>query len=131
MALDFANAVRLSGFLIPAFSTRRAETNVELAENQTFIVAGLLDNREKNLMSKLPLVSSLPILGNLFKSRDQSRDNTELIMMITPEVTEPLGPNEPKPESAFPNQFLKRLDAKDIQQQQPAPKRGGSGRSKK
>jgi pilus assembly protein CpaC len=127
--LDYANAVSFSGFTIPAISTRRAETNVELGEGQTFIVAGLLDNRETNLFNKLPAIASLPIIGNLFKSHNDSKTNTELILMVTPEVTEPLGPNDPRPEIAFPNQFLKRLDAKDIQP--PAPKRGGSGRSKR
>ena len=113
--LDFANAVTLQGFLIPALSTRRAETNVELAEGQTFVVAGLLDNRETSAMSKIPVISSIPILGNLFKSKIERKNSTELVMLITPEITEPLGPNDPKPTPYFPKDFLKRLEPKDIQ----------------
>jgi pilus assembly protein CpaC len=113
--LDFANAVTLSGFLIPALSTRRADTNVELAEGQTFVVAGLMDNRETSAMSQIPVISSIPVLGQLFKSRIERRNNTELVMLVTPEVTEPLGPNDPKPQPYFPKDFLKRLEPKDIQ----------------
>ena len=113
--LDFANAVTLQGFLIPALSTRRAETNVELAEGQTFVVAGLLDNRETSAMSKIPLISSIPILGNLFKSKIERKNSTELVMLVTPEITEPLGPNDPKPTPYFPKDFLKRLEPKDVQ----------------
>jgi len=114
-ALDFANAVTLQGFLIPALSTRRAETNVELAEGQTFVVAGLMDNRETQAMSSIPLISSIPIIGQLFKSKIERKNNTELVMLVTPEVTEPLGPNDPKPQPYFPNEFLKRLEPKDVQ----------------
>ena len=113
--LDFANGVTLQGTLIPALSTRRAETNVELAEGQTFVVAGLMDNRETDAMSKLPIISSIPILGNLFKSKNENKNRTELVLLVTPEVTEPLGPNDPKPEPYFPRDFLKRLEPKDLQ----------------
>ena len=112
--IDFANAVTLQGFLIPALSTRRAETNVELAEGQTFVVAGLLDRRETSAMTKLPIISSIPVLGSLFKSKIENKNNTELVMLVTPEVTEALGPNDPKPEPYFPKDFLKRLDPKDV-----------------
>lgn len=113
--LDFANAVTLQGFLIPALSTRRAETNVELAEGQTFVVAGLMDNRETSAMSQIPIISSIPVLGQLFKSKVERKNSTELVMLVTPEVTEPLGPNDPKPTPYFPKDFLKRLEPKDIQ----------------
>ena len=112
--IDFANAVTLQGFLIPALSTRRAETNVELAEGQTFVVAGLMDNRETSALTKLPIISSIPILGSLFKSKIENKNNTELVMLVTPEVTEALGPNDPKPQPYFPNEFLKRIDPKDV-----------------
>ncbi|HSP70563.1 MAG TPA: pilus assembly protein N-terminal domain-containing protein [Bryobacteraceae bacterium] len=113
--LDFANAVTLQGFLIPALSTRRAETNVELAEGQTFVVAGLMDNRETSAMSQIPIISSIPVLGQLFKSKVERKNSTELVMLVTPEVTEPLGPNDPKPTPYFPKDFLKRLEPKDVQ----------------
>jgi pilus assembly protein CpaC len=113
--LDFANAVTLQGFLIPALSTRRAETNVELAEGQTFVVAGLMDNRETSAMSQIPIISSIPVLGQLFRSKIERKNSTELVMLVTPEVTEPLGPNDPKPSPYFPKDFLKRLEPKDVQ----------------
>ncbi|MCU1337650.1 MAG: type and secretion system protein family protein [Bryobacterales bacterium] len=113
--LDFANAVTLQGFLIPALSTRRAETNVELAEGQTFVVAGLMDNRETSAMSQIPVISSIPVLGQLFKSKIERKNSTELVMLVTPEVTEALGPNDPKPTPYFPKDFLKRLEPKDVQ----------------
>ena len=113
--IDYANAVTLQGFLIPALSTRRAETNVELTEGQTFVVAGLMDNRETDAFSKIPVISSIPILGSLFKSKIENKNNTELVMLVTPEVTEALGPNDPKPQPYFPRDFLKRIDPKDVQ----------------
>ena len=121
--VDFANAVSLSGFLIPAFSTRRAETNVELGDGQSFVVAGLLDRRETSAMTKLPFISSIPVLGSLFKSKTENKNNTELVMLVTPEVTEPLGPNDPKPEPYFPKDFLKRIDPKDVQAAKPVGKK--------
>jgi pilus assembly protein CpaC len=124
--IDFANAVQLQGFLIPALATRRAETNVELGEGQTFVVAGLMDNRENDAISKIPIISSIPVLGALFKSRIERKSNTELVMLVTPEVTEALGPNDPKPQPYFPRDFLKRLEPKDVQ---PA-KSGGNGKKK-
>jgi pilus assembly protein CpaC len=119
--IDFSNAVTLQGFLIPALSTRRAETNVELGEGQTFVVAGLMDSRETSALTKIPIISSIPVLGSLFKSKIERKNNTELVMLVTPEVTEALGPNDPKPSPYFPKDFLKRIDPKDA----PASKSGG------
>ena len=104
--IDLANAVNLNGFTIPALSTRRAETDVELTEGQSFIVAGLLDNRETETISKIPGLGSLPILGTLFKSRDVKRNNTELVMIVSPEITRPLEPGQKAPLPYFPRDFL-------------------------
>jgi pilus assembly protein CpaC len=112
--LDLANGVQFNGFTIPALSTRKAETNVELGEGQTFVVAGLVDNRESELFTKLPIISSIPILGALFKSKEEKKTNSELILMITPEITEPLSASDQKPMPSYPNEFLKRLDPKDV-----------------
>jgi pilus assembly protein CpaC len=113
--IDTSNGVTLQGFSIPALATRRAQTNVELAEGQTFVVAGLLDNRENNAFTKLPFISSIPVLGALFKSKIESKSSTELVVLVTPEVTEALGPNDPKPQPYFPRDFIKRIDPKDVQ----------------
>ena len=104
--IDFANALNFNGFTIPAIATRKMETNIELGEGQSFVIAGLLDNRVTESMSKIPGLSSLPILGNLFKSRDQSKTSTELIVMVTPEITLPIQAGDPKPMIAMPKEFL-------------------------
>ena len=113
--LDAANGVTFSGFVIPAIATRRAESDVELGEGQSFVVAGLLDNRETESLSKLPFLSDLPVLGKLFTSKTKKVQRTDLMLIVTPEVTEPLGPNDPRPEIAFPKDFLVRLSQADIQ----------------
>jgi len=74
-----------------------------------------MDNRETSAMSQIPIISSIPILGQLFKSKIERKNSTELVMLVTPEVTEPLGPNDPKPSPYFPKDFLKRLEPKDVQ----------------
>jgi len=112
--LDAANGVTVNGFNIPALSTRRAETDVELGEGQSFVVAGLVDNRDTENFSKIPVLGSLPIFGSLFKSKDIEKSRTDLIVIVTPEVTMPLGPNDPKPNIYFPSDFLVRLDPKDV-----------------
>lgn len=104
--IDLANAVTFNGYTIPALSTRKAETNIELAEGQSFVVAGLIDNRETEVLSKIPGLGDLPILGALFKSRDEKKQRTELVMIVTPELTQPLNPNEPKPIPHMPKEFL-------------------------
>ncbi len=113
--LDAANGVTFSGFVIPAISTRRTESDVELGEGQSFAVSGLLDNRETESFSKLPFLSDLPVLGSLFKSKAKKTNRTDLLLIVTPEVTLPLGPNDPRPEIAFPKDFLVRLSQADIQ----------------
>jgi pilus assembly protein CpaC len=113
--LDAADGVTFNGFVIPAISTRRAETDVELGEGQSFVVAGLLDNRDTESLSKLPFLGDIPVLGALFKSKTIKKSRTDLIMLVTPEVTQPLGPNDPRPEIAFPKDFLVRLTQADMQ----------------
>ena len=105
-SLDFANALSFNGFTIPALSSRKMETNIELGEGQSFVIAGLIDNRLTETVSRIPGLASLPILGNLFKSKDVNRTNTELIVVVTPEVTMPLQPGEAKPMPAMPRDFM-------------------------
>src|SRR5262249_31669525 len=111
--IDVANGVTLNGFTIPALATRRAETNVELGEGQTFVVAGLVDNRDTDAFSKIPVLGNLPIFGSLFKSKSELKARSELVMIVTPEITMPLGPNDAKPDIYMPKDFLVRLDPKD------------------
>jgi len=105
-ALDYGNALSFNGFTIPALSSRKMETNIELGEGQSFVIAGLIDNQLTETISKIPGLSSLPILGNLFKSKTLNRNNTELVVMVTPEITTPLQPGDAKPAPQMPRDFL-------------------------
>lgn len=108
--LDFANAVQLSGFLIPALSTRRVETDVELMPGQSFVIGGLLDNRTFENLNKVPGLSSIPLLGALFKSRSRTKNNTELLVVVTPEFPDVIDAGEPGPELPFPRPFLPEIE---------------------
>jgi len=112
--LDTSVSVTLNGFNIPGTSTRQTDTDVELGEGQSFVVSGLLNQQETNAISKVPFLSSIPILGQLFKSKDDNKQRTELVLIVTPEITEPLGPNDPKPSLYFPKDFLVKLNPGDI-----------------
>ena len=85
-SLDFANAIEIEGFRIPALSTRRTETEVELRDGQTFAIAGLMNNTLTNTMSKIPGIGDIPILGLLFRSKAHQKNQTELVVMITPTI---------------------------------------------
>ena len=85
-ALDFTNAITLEGFRVPALSTRRTETEVELADGQTFAIAGLMNNTVTDTMRKIPGIGDIPILGWLFKSKAMAKNQTELVVMITPHI---------------------------------------------
>lgn len=113
--IDAADGVTFNGFVIPAIATRRTESDVELGDGQSFAVSGLLDNRDTESFSKLPFLSSIPVLGNLFKSKTSNKTRTELVLLVTPQVTQPLGPNDPRPEITFPKDFLVHLSQADIQ----------------
>jgi len=114
--LDYADGVVLSGFTIPALSTRRAETDVELGEGQSFVVAGLVNNQESDSFNKIPVLGSLPIFGALFKSKDETKKRTDLIVIVTPEITEPLGVSDNRPDLYMPRDFLVKLDPKTMAQ---------------
>jgi pilus assembly protein CpaC len=105
-ALDYSNALSFNGFTIPALSSRKMETNVELGEGQSFVIAGLIDNQVTETISKIPGLSSLPILGNLFKSHNISKSDDELVVLVTPEITMPLQPGDAKPSVPMPHPFL-------------------------
>ena len=82
-ALDFANALTISGFTVPALSTRKAETEFELKDGQSFVIAGLIDNRVTDLYNKIPGLGDIPILGNFFRSKSAQRSNSELMVLCT------------------------------------------------
>lgn len=88
--IDFANGVRFNGFIIPALKTRRAKTGLELRDGQSFALAGLLDNSETRTLSKVPIISDIPILGNLFKSKSFQKAETELMFIVTAVLVKPM-----------------------------------------
>ncbi|MGE5662849.1 MAG: type II and III secretion system protein family protein [Deltaproteobacteria bacterium] len=92
--LDFANAVILSGFRIPALKSRKAESGLQLADGQTFVLAGLIDNKTQKQVSKIPFLGDIPILGALFRNTRYSSNETELMVMVTPKIVRPLDKEE-------------------------------------
>jgi pilus assembly protein CpaC len=125
--LDFSNGITLQGFRIPALATRRADTEVELRDGQSFAIAGLLNNISQEDKNQIPLLGSLPIIGYLFKSKAESAERTELMVLITPRLVRPFNPDQVPP---LPNQFHRFLppgdpeDSRDNGGQQPT-KGGG------
>ena len=100
--LDFSNALTISGFTVPALSTRKAETEFELQDGQSFVIAGLLDNRLTDVVDKIPGLGDIPILGNLFKSKSLQKNKSELMVLctvhrISPTNEPPAGPKDPQP----------------------------------
>ncbi len=88
--LDFANAISLEGFTIPALTTRRASTEIELAEGQSFAIAGLLNDQVRQTIRKYPLLGDIPIIGALFRSSEFQKDETELVIIVTPHLVKPV-----------------------------------------
>jgi pilus assembly protein CpaC len=123
-ALDFANGLTVSGFLVPALTSRKATTEVDLRDGQSFAIAGLMDNRTTEVASKIPVLADIPVLGHLFRSRALNRTNTELLVMVTPRVVEPLAPGQTPPMPEFPKPFLDvdKFDGKAGEAPTPAPK---------
>jgi pilus assembly protein CpaC len=114
-ALDFSNAVTLQGFLIPALSQRRADTEVILKDGESFVIAGLLDNRVVQEISKFPGLGNLPIIGSLFSSRSTKKTNSELLVVITPHFVKPLTPEEKAKLPDFPVTFMPSTEAEKAQ----------------
>ena len=112
--LDFANAVVLSGFRIPALSTRRTETEIELRNGQTFAIAGLLNNQMQSTMQKIPGIGDIPILGYLFRSKVAQKDQTELVVMITPEILSTDSPGVTDKLPRTPDTFMSPLSDKQL-----------------
>lgn len=106
---DLSNAVTVSGISVPGFTTRRVETVVELGSGQTFAIGGLLSERVRGITRKIPGIGDMPVLGPLFSSVEFERNETELVVLVTPELIEPLSPDQitsiPGEEELDPNDF--------------------------
>ena len=124
--LDYTNAVTISGFTVPALSTRRAETEVELQSGQSFILSGLLDHRTTDSLSRMPGIANVPILGQLFRSKGMTLTTVDLVVVVTATIVDPLAHAETivEPKMILPNLDKQRFD-EDVNKKKPG--RSGSG----
>jgi pilus assembly protein CpaC len=105
-SLDYANGLTVSGFTVPGLSTRRVDTEVELKSGQSFVIAGLLDNQVTQQLSKMPGLASIPLLGKIFQSRSTTKSNTELMVLVTPELVDPIASGDKHPQVAMDEPYL-------------------------
>lgn len=114
-ALDYSNSVTISGYTIPALSTRRAETQVTVKDGQSFAISGLLDRRTTDLLGKTPGIASIPVLGQLFKSKGIAHSTGELVVIVTPTVVNPLADSTaaapPEPQQLIPMMTNQQFDS--------------------
>jgi pilus assembly protein CpaC len=105
-SLDFANGLTFQGFTIPGLSTRRIQTEIELESGQSFAIAGLLDNRLTEQLSKIPGLGDIPFFGKLFRSKTLQKNNSELLVIVTPEIVRPIPAGQPTPTLKMPFEFM-------------------------
>jgi len=106
-ALDYTNQVVIAGYALPALSTRKAETEVELKDGQSFGISGILDHRTTDTLSKIPGIGDIPVLGQLFRSKNLDRSTMELVVIVTPKIIDPLNaPQTPPATPPMPAPFL-------------------------
>ena len=125
-SLDFVNGVDISGFRIPAFRTRRVSTTVDVRRDQSMIISGLFSNEQERVKTGIPLLKDLPILGELFSSTSWKNNDSELLVVVTPVIVDPLDPRPQDmikllPDTALParDAIKKRLD--DASKRPPSP----------
>jgi pilus assembly protein CpaC len=105
-SLDYANGLVFNGFTIPGLTTRRVLTEIELEDGQSFAIGGLLDNRDTESYTKIPGLGDIPFFGKLFRSRTMNKNNTELLVLVTPEIVRPIPKDAPLPDLNRPSEFL-------------------------
>jgi pilus assembly protein CpaC len=105
-ALDFTHGLTINGFSVPAITLRKLDTAVELNEGQSFAIGGLLDNRVTDTIDKVPFLGDLPILGKFFQSKSHEKENTELIVIVTPEIVRPIPQGAPLPQLKYTVPFM-------------------------
>ena len=106
-SLDYSNGVVLNGFTVPALDKRKVQTEIELENGQSFAIAGLLNNNFNETIDKIPGLGNIPLLGKLFQSRVLTKSNSELLIMVTPEIIRPIPAGQARPEIPMPKPFLK------------------------
>jgi len=115
-SLDYTHAVSVGGATIPALSTRKVQTEIELESGQSFVIAGLLDNQTTDNLSKVPGIGDIPIIGKLFQSKTVSRSNSELLVIVTPEIVRPIPAGQPIPDLNYPKPFMTENTRTPLQQ---------------
>jgi pilus assembly protein CpaC len=105
-ALDFTNEIQISGFEVPGITSRKMNTEVELQDGQTFVIGGLLDKTLTDAYQKIPFLGDIPVIGKLFQSENKTRNDTELIVIVTPEIVAPIPAGAPIPGLKYPDKFL-------------------------
>ncbi len=105
-SLDYSNALTLQGFTVPALATRRVESEMNLRDGQSFVIAGLMDNRVTKQLQKIPGLGDIPLLGKIFQSESLNKSKTELLVLVTPQIVHPLPPGEVPHGPQFPMKFM-------------------------
>jgi pilus assembly protein CpaC len=105
-ALDYGNEVQISGFSVPGLTVRKVNTEVELQDGQSFMIGGLLDDTLSDTFTKIPFLGDIPILGKLFQSETKQKANTELIVIVTPEIVAPIPAGTPIPALHQPDKYM-------------------------
>jgi Flp pilus assembly secretin CpaC len=125
-SLDFVNGIDLSGFRVPAFRTRRVSTTVDVRRDQSMIISGLFNNEQERVKTGIPYLKDLPIIGDLFSSNSWKNSESELLVVVTPVLVDPLDPRPQDvlkllPDTALParDAIKKRLD--DASKRPPSP----------
>lgn len=111
--LDYSNGVTISGITVPALRTRRADTMVELADGESFVIGGLVSRNTMSSVSKVPLLGDLPILGAFFKNLNYTQDETELVIIVTPRLVQPL-PANTNLEAMLPGVSSEQRNARNV-----------------
>jgi pilus assembly protein CpaC len=105
-ALDYTNEAIISGFEVPGITTRRVNTEVELADGESFMIGGLLDKTTNDTFQKIPFIGDIPIIGKLFQSELKTKNDSELIVILTPEIVSPFAADAKLPDLHYPEAFL-------------------------
>jgi len=114
-ALDFTHGLTVSGFAVPAMTVRKMSTSVELGEGQSFAIGGLLDNRVTETLQKIPFISDLPVIGKFFQSKTRNKENTELLVIVTPELVRAIPQGAPLPQLKYTVPFLDPNTGPDLE----------------
>lgn len=105
-SLDYSNALTITGFTVPALSVRRVQSEMELRDGQSFVIAGLMDNRVTRQLDKIPGLGDIPLLGKIFQSESLNKNKTELLVLVTPQIVHPLPPGQVPNAPQFPMKFM-------------------------